>query len=245
PNPAWQHPLWGRLRYARSWLALVDLLAILPFFVGLFAIQGDGRILRSVRLIRLLKLTRYSHSLELLFTVLRQEVEHLVSALFILCLFILLCAAGIHLVEGDVQPNAFGSIPRALWWAVVTVASVGYGDVVPVTTLGKLFSSIMIIGGITIAALPAAILASGIMSELARRREQFRTELLKLLQTGKLDFAELRHLEKLRLQIGVSRADAKLVFEEAKQAQRLLEKPVQCPHCRKVFFTEKHQASGK
>lgn len=239
PNPAWQHPLWGRLRYARSWLAVIDLLAILPFFIGLFWTEGDWRILRSLRLMRLLKLTRYSHSLELLLAVLRQEFEHLLSAVFILCLFILVCATGIYLVEGRVQPEVFGSIPRALWWAVVTVATVGYGDSVPITILGKLFSGLIIVSGITIAALPAAILASGMINELARRRERFRTELLKLLQDGKLDFAELRHLEKLRLHIGISRADAKLVFEETKQAQRWLEKPVQCPHCGQVFSTER------
>ncbi len=229
-NVDYQHPFGGRWRYLLSPMAIIDLLAILPFYLSFYLGVADWRVLRSLRLLRILKLTRYSGSLELLITVLRQEMETLVSAIFILCLLILLSASGIYLVEGHVQPDKFGSIPRALWWATVSVATVGYGDAVPITAVGKLFSGMIIISGITIAALPAAILASGMISELKRRRENFRVELIHAMENGQLDFGGLRYLEKMRVQIGVSRADARLVFEEVKQETRL-QTYTNCPHC--------------
>ncbi len=225
-----QHPLGGRLRYLRSPMAMVDLMAILPFYLSFIVGGADWRVLRSLRLLRLLKLTRYSHSLGLLLAILRQEAETLVSALFILCMLILVSATGIYLVEGHAHPDEFGSIPRALWWSVVTVATVGYGDVVPVTIVGRVFSGVIIVSGITVAALPAAILASGMINELKRRREKFRAELIHAMENGRLDFGGLRYLEKMRVQIGISRAEAKLVFDEVKQETRL-QTYVNCPHC--------------
>lgn len=225
-----QHPFGGRWRYLHTPMALVDLVAILPFYLSFFFGVADWRILRSLRLLRLLKLTRYSHSLGLLLAILRQEAETLVSALFILCMLILLSATGIYLVEGHIQPQEFGSIPRSLWWSVVTVATVGYGDVVPLTIIGKIFSGIIIVTGIAVAALPAAILASGMINELKRRRESFRVELVKAMENGVLDFGGLRYLEKMRIKIGISRADARLVFEEVKQETRL-QTYTNCPHC--------------
>lgn len=220
----------ARLAYLLTPMALVDLIAVLPFYLSAFVGVEDLRVLRSLRLLRLLKLTRYSQSLELLLAVLRQEAETLISALLIMCMLILLAATGIYLVEGHVQPESFGSIPRALWWATVTVATVGYGDIVPVTVLGKLFSGTLIVSGIAVAALPAAILASGMINELKRRRENFRNELIASMENGKLDFGGLRYLEKVRIRLGVSRADARLVFEETKQELRLQTRTA-CPHC--------------
>ncbi|MEB4589939.1 ion transporter [Candidatus Thiothrix sp. Deng01] len=229
-NVDFQHPIGGRGRYLLSPMALVDLLAIAPFYLSFFFGVADLRVLRSLRLLRLLKLTRYSHSLELLLAVLRQEAENLISAMFILCMLILLSATGIYLVEGHIQPDKFGSIPRSLWWATVTLATVGYGDVIPSTVTGRVFSGVTIITGIAVAALPAAILASGMISELKRRREHFRQELVRAMEDGRLDFGSLRYLEKMRVKIGVSRADARLVFEEVKQETRL-QTYLTCPHC--------------
>lgn len=236
-NGRYHHPLFGRWRYLFSPLAIIDFLAILPFYLSFFFGVADLRILRSLRLLRVLKLTRYSHSLELLLAVLRQEAETLISAMFILCFLIILSATGIYLVEGHIQPDKFGSIPRALWWSTVTVATVGYGDVVPITHLGKFFSGLIILTGITVAALPAGILASGIINELKRRREIFRTEMLRALEDGQLDFSDLRYLEKLRSKIGVSRTEARLVFEDAKQ-EVCLRRYVHCPCCAHALIVQ-------
>lgn len=229
-NDSFQHPVAGRWRYLRSPMALTDLVAILPFYLSSFLGVADWRVLRSLRLLRLLKLTRYSHSLGLLLAVLRQEAETLLSALFILCMLILLSATGMYLVEGNIQAEEFGSIPRALWWSVVTLATVGYGDVVPVTIVGRVFSGVIIVSGIAVAALPAAILASGMINELKRRRESFRGELIHAMENGTLDFGGFRYLEKMRVKIGISRAEARLVFEEVKQEIRL-QTYANCPHC--------------
>lgn len=219
-----------RIRYMLKPMALVDLLAILPFYMGFFLGVDDLLMLRSLRLLRILKLTRYSHSMELLISVLKQEAETMVSALFMLCILILLAATGIYLVEGHQQPEAFGSIPRSLWWSIVTLTTVGYGDVVPHTAAGKVFSGVITITGIAVAALPAAILASGLINELKRRRELFRAELRRALDDGMLDFTGLRYLERMRVQIGVSRADARLLFEGLKHESRLYTH-LNCPHC--------------
>jgi voltage-gated potassium channel len=234
PEVHGQSPFRARLNHLLTPMALVDLIAILPFYLSAFMGVDDLRVLRSLRLLRLLKLTRYSHSLGLLLAVLRQEAETLISALLILCMLILLAATGIYLVEGHIQPESFGSIPRALWWATVTVATVGYGDVVPVTVLGRLFTGILIVTGIAVAALPAAILASGMINELKRRRENFRHEMIAAMENGNLDFGGLRYLEKARVKIGISRADARLVFEETKQETRL-QTHTACPHCGQVI----------
>ncbi len=230
PNRHYRHPVWGRLRYMLSPMALIDLLVILPFYLNFLIGIQDLRILRTLRLLRVLKLTRYSQSMDLLLQVLRQEAEHMLSALIMLFILVLLAATGIYLVEGHQQPDAFGSIPRALWWATVTLTTVGYGDVVPHTQYGKIFSGLITITGIAVAALPAAILASGIINELERRREFFKAELQKALEDGVLDFSELRHLEKIRAKTGISRSDARLLIEierrEARQQTRLI-----CPVC--------------
>ncbi len=226
----YREPIRGRLRYALTPMAMVDLLSILPFYMGYFVGVDNLLVLRSLRLVRVLKLTRYSHSMDLLLAVLKNQAEVLLSALFIICILIVLASTGIYLVEGEQQPEAFGSIPRALWWATVTLTTIGYGDVVPITNYGKLFSGVITITGVAVAALPAGILASGLTKELDRRRDLFKTEILKAMNDGRLNFNELRQLEQLRREIGTSRADARLIFEEIKHASKL-QTNISCPHC--------------
>jgi len=167
-------PLKSRIRYLFKPMAFVDLLAILPSFVLLLG--SDFLILRVLRLVRVFKLSRYSRSMELLITVSKQEAETIISAIFILIILIIISATGVYIVEGDVQPDEFGSIPRALWWATVTLTTVGYGDVVPITTLGRMLGIVIVITGIGMAALPAGIMASGFTAEIGRRRERFKAD---------------------------------------------------------------------
>jgi voltage-gated potassium channel len=225
-----QKPVFSHLRYIISPLALVDLIALLPFYISLLLDINDLRLLLSLRLLRILKLTRYSHSLGLLIHVIKQEAENLLSALLILGLLTLLAATGMYLAEGHLQPEVFGSIPRALWWAIVTVATVGYGDVIPLTLAGKLLAALIIIIGVAVAALPSAILASGLINELKRRRNAFRLEVLQLLMQPDIDFADLRHLQQLRHKIGLSHTDAHLIYEDVKQTSRF-SLQINCPYC--------------
>lgn len=233
----YQQPILGRLRYLISPFALVDLMALLPFYVSLLLDINDLRLLLSLRLLRILKLARYSHSFGLLVYVIKHEAENLLSALLILGLLTILAATGIYLAEGHLQPEVFGSIPRALWWAIVTLATVGYGDVIPITSVGKIFAGLVIMIGVAVAALPSAILASGLINELKRRRNAFRIEVLQLLNRTDIDFADLRHLQQLRHKIGLSHADAHLIYEDVKQNARLT-RPVNCPHCHKPLNTD-------
>ena len=154
-------PVAGRLRYAVTPLALVDLLAILPFYLAPLIPGADLRLLRVLRLVRLLKLTRYSPSLALLLHVLREEARPILASLFILSLLLLLGSGLGYLAERDAQPEAFGSIPAAMWWAISTMTTVGYGDVVPVTPLGMVVGGCLGVIGLGMVALPAGFNGNG------------------------------------------------------------------------------------
>ena len=223
-----------RLHYVFTPMAIIDLIAILPLLLGFF-FDGNLLILRMIRLIRGFKITRYSHSMSLLLDVLKRESPTLFSTFFILGTLIVLAATGIHLVEGEQQPEEFGSIPRALWWATVTLTTIGYGDVVPITIAGKFFGGIIAILGISMAALPAGILASGFSTELNNRRDQYRYHVAKFLDEGDVKLSAARQLNKIRQKLGISKSDAKMIKYELKQEIRISSEVV-CPHCQKGFF---------
>ncbi len=162
------HPLWGRIRYAFTPAALVDLIAILPFYLSLLS-PGSLVMLRLLRILRILKLIRYSRTLSMFEVVLINERHALGLALGAMGVLLLVSASIMHAAEGTVQPEAFGSIPAAMWWSVVTLTTVGYGDVVPVTFLGKTIAAFVAMLGIGMFALPTAILGAGLMQELQKR----------------------------------------------------------------------------
>lgn len=202
----------SRLSWAVSPLAIVDLLAILPALLYLI-VPIDLRLLRTFRLLRLLKLTRYSPALGMLLAVFEEEAGAFSAGFFILMIMLIFAASGAWLAEHDVQPDAFGSIPAAMWWAVATLTTVGYGDVTPVTVLGKFFGAVITIVGIGMAALPADILASGLNDQLHRRRASLEAEFRKALEDGVICEAEEIEIEKLRKQLGLSRRAADHIRE--------------------------------
>lgn len=147
---------------------VIDLLAILPFYLQIL-IGVDLRILRLFRIIRFFKLVRYSAGLRSLLRAIRLEWRALVASLVVILGLLLTAAALLHIVEGSRQPEAFGSIPAALWWAVVTLTTVGYGDVVPITVLGRTIAGFVMLGGLAMFALPLGIVASAFAHEVHRR----------------------------------------------------------------------------
>lgn len=169
PHEKYSHPITGRLRFMASPLALIDLLAILPFYLSVF-VTFDLRFLRVFRLLRILKLTRYSGAMDTLIVVFRNERKPLFAAITIMLTLLVFLSGIVYFLERDAQPEAFSSIPQAMWWGMATLTTVGYGDVVPVTVLGKVAGSVVTLMGLGMFALPAAILASGFTRE-ARRRE--------------------------------------------------------------------------
>lgn len=164
----YEHPLWGRLRYMATPMAVVDLLAILPTYLA-FLVSGDFLLLRTLRILRILKITRYSPALATFEVVLVNERRSLAAAATILGVALLLASGLLHHLEGTAQPEAFGSIPAAMWWAIATLTTVGYGDVVPVTTAGRIAAGFCAVIGIGMFALPTAILGAGFAHELQKR----------------------------------------------------------------------------
>lgn len=171
-NPDFKDPVRGRLRFMVTPLALIDLTAVLPFYLPfVFADLRIMRALRLFRLLRVLKLARYSDSLKTFVEVLRLKKEELLLMLFAIMILLVVSSSLMYDVENEAQPDAFSSIPAAMWWGIVTLATVGYGDVYPVTPWGKLIGSIVVILGIGLFALPTGVLASGFAEVLAGRKE--------------------------------------------------------------------------
>lgn len=165
--PAYRAPVRGRLRFALTPLALIDLLAVLPSLLPMLGV--DLRILRGVRLFRLfriLKLTRYSRSLRAMGRVFRRSREELVITLSAVALVLLVASSIMYYAEHAAQPEKFSSIPAAMWWGVVTLTTLGYGDVYPITPFGRLMGGVFAISGILLIALPTAILGASFVEEM-------------------------------------------------------------------------------
>ncbi len=229
----YKHPVWGRLRYLVSPMALIDLLAILPFYLAMF-LSIDLRFLRVVRLLRVLKLTRYSSAMTMLFDVFRDEARVIGAALFVLLMLLVVTSSTIYLVEHEVQPDDFATIPHAMWWAIITMTTVGYGDVVPVTGIGKLLGALMGIIGIGMVALPAGILASGFNQALHSRRRNLEIEVDRAYDDGVLAPFEMAALEKKRQELNLSEEDLQELLSEFTQYPTRQDQQVsRCPHCGK------------
>jgi voltage-gated potassium channel len=166
-----REPFWGRLRYIRSFFAIIDLVSIMPAVLGLLG-AGDLRVLRLLRFLRMLKLTRHSRIFALIWAVLRQEARAIGALVFILCLTVTISGALMYMIEGDEQPGIFSSIPAAMWWAIETLTTVGYGDMVPETALGRVLGGVVAIVGIGTLALFSGLITVGFLDQLRMRREQ-------------------------------------------------------------------------
>jgi voltage-gated potassium channel len=161
-------PLRARIHYVLSPAGLIDLAAILPFYFGAL-LTLDLRYLRLLRLFWLLKLTRFSPALQSLAAAFYQERRSFLGALLIVMVLLMTSASVMHVLEREAQPAAFGTVLDSMWWAIVTLTTVGYGDVVPHTGLGKLFGGVCALLGLCLFALPAGIMASAFVEQIKRR----------------------------------------------------------------------------
>ncbi len=173
-SPKYASPVRGRLRYAVSFMALVDLLAILPFFFEFLPAMRVLRLLRIVQVLQLFKLARYSDATDMLVRVIRSKKEELSVTLGIGVVLIIISSTLVYYAENDVQPDKFTSILSTMWWSVITLATVGYGDVYPVTALGRIFGALTALFGISLFALPTALIGTGFVEELNRKQESSR-----------------------------------------------------------------------
>lgn len=172
-NPEWAKK--GRTRYATTPMAVIDLLSILPFYVHLLPVDFLFlRILRLFRLFRLLKIARYLKALNIIQAVVRERREQIVLSLIFILFLLVIISTVMFYVEHEAQPAIFTSIPATMWYAISTLTTVGYGDMVPVTPLGKLLGGVIAILGIGVIALPAGILSSGLTDHLHGRNKKER-----------------------------------------------------------------------
>ena len=164
----------GRLRYAFSLMAIIDLVAILPVFLPMFFSMDllVVRFLRVLRLFRLFKMSRYVESLTTLDDIIKAKREELLVTLAMIAILLLFASSLMYLFEHEAQPDKFPNIPASMWWGVVTLTTVGYGDVFPITPLGKFLGAVIALLGFGFFALPAGILASGFAEEVARRHSK-------------------------------------------------------------------------
>ena len=197
-------PLKSRIKYALSPLAIVDLLAFLPSILQVIFPGIDLRFLRVLRLLRVFKLTRYFTSFELLLNVLHEERKNLAGIFFVLLVILTLAASALYLVERDMQPDKFGSIPQAMWWAIAALTTVGYGDVYPLSPAGKVLGSLVTIVGIGMVALPSGILASAFSEQMRRKRESLQLAIDDALIDGMIDETEKKAIKELGDSIGLS-----------------------------------------
>lgn len=158
----------ARRAFVCSPQGIVDFVAFVPFWIAL-ASFGELRILIVLRVLRVLKFTRYSSGMRALLDVLWSERRALTGCLVILGCATLLSASAMHIVEGTIQPDKFGTIPEAMWWSIVTLSTIGYGDVVPVTGLGRAVAAVTIIAGLIMIALPVGIVATAFSQAIHRR----------------------------------------------------------------------------
>lgn len=170
-HPPYRHlsALAARLKFVLSPFGVIDLLAVLPFWLA-FVAPADLRVLLIFRVVRFLKLARYSPGIRSLLSALYAERRALIGCLVILLGATLVSATVMHLVERDAQPNKFGTIPDAMWWAIGTLSTIGFGDVVPTTPLGKLVASVTVVAGLVMIALPVGIIATAFANEVHRRQ---------------------------------------------------------------------------
>ncbi len=172
-----KNPITGRLRYIFSLGSLIDILAIVPFYLPLSTIYDFRfiRIFRLIRFLRIFKLGRYLNATRIISNVFKSKKEELILCFLITLTLIVVASSLMYFVEHDAQPEKFSSIPETMWWSVTTLTTVGYGDVYPITGLGKVLTACISILGIGMFALPAGILASGFSTEFQKIKKEKNT----------------------------------------------------------------------
>ena len=166
-------PIRARLMYVISGMAIIDLLAILPFWLPMF-LPGSllgVRAIRLVRLLRILKMNRYSEAMASIGDVIREKRREIFGSFFFVGLLMLVSSLVIYAAEHDAQPEAFKNAFSGLWWAVTTLSTVGYGDIYPVTVVGRIFGAVLALLGVAAVAVPTGIISSGLIERVTSKAD--------------------------------------------------------------------------
>ena len=220
---ATEHKIIGssRLRYMLSFSGVVDLVSILPFYLQALFPGLDLRVLRTLRLLRIFKLSNYNTAIEDLFSAVYEERKSFIAALYLFVIAFVLTSSLIYYAENEVQPEKFASIPDAMYWSLITLTTVGYGDVSPVTWIGKLISVATALMGVSVVALLTGILANAFSNQIARRKMIFEDQIREALADGVVDAVEVRSLERLRQDFGLSKQQADALMRHVQQEKNI------------------------
>jgi voltage-gated potassium channel Kch len=223
-EPGYKKAVAGRLKLAKSTSSIIDLLAIAPFFLEVFLHHLiDLRFMRVFRLLRLLKLTRYTGATQSLMKVIAREWPVMAASAFIMLLLVVMTASLGYLFEHEAQPEKFENIPQSIYWAVITLASVGYGDISPVTPAGRAMTIVLALIGIGIFAIPAALLSSAFSDQLKSDREALVNKLYEMLSDGNIDEEEALYIKTEAKRLHLSDEEVKLLIEKAKRERELMD----------------------
>ena len=202
-----------RLEYIFSFNGLIDLLAILPSIISFFVGNIDLRWVRVIRLLRILKISNYSSALEDLTSAVYEERRSFLAALYLFFISLFFSSALMYATEHKAQPIAFSSIPESMWWSLITLTTVGYGDVAPITPFGKVIGAITAFMGVCTVALLTGIIASAFASQLSRKKNIFTAEIKQAVDDGIITEDEYQKIEQLRQQLNLSEEDAKAIIK--------------------------------
>ena len=209
----------ARMRYIFSFYGLIDLVAILPFYIQAFFPGLDLRVLRALRLLRILKLNHYNSALDDLFGAIIEEKKSFLTTLYIFSVAFVLSSSLIYYAEHKVQPEDFRSIPDAMYWSIITLTTVGYGDVSPITVFGKSIAAITAIFGVVVVALLTGIVANSFNAQMDRRKVIFEDQVRNALLDGVLDSDEEASLDDLRKKFGMSKLQADALINHVKKTR--------------------------
>ncbi|WP_347835209.1 ion transporter [uncultured Planktomarina sp.] len=208
-----------RAKYMLSFSGLVDLLSILPFYLRAFFPYLDLRILRALRLLRILKLSHYNSAMEDLFEAIIEERRSFYAASYLFAILFILSSTLMYFAEYRTHPTGFQSIPDSMYWALITLTTVGYGDITPITVAGKLIAAGSAILGVIVVALITGLVASSFNAQMARRNILFEDQVRKALLDGRLDNLEKADLERLRKQFGMTKRQANSLIHQVQSAR--------------------------
>ncbi len=214
-NEASQHrsPMRRRLEYIFSFTGLIDLIAILPSLLPLLLGEVDLRWLRVLRLVRLLKISHYSSALEDLIAAIRSEKGAFGAAMYLFFIALFASSSLMYVVEHQAQPDNFSSIPTTMWWSLITLTTVGYGDVSPVTPVGKIVGAMTAMMGVCVVALLTGIVATAFSNQISRRQDIFEAEIVAALSDGVITKDEMDRIAAMQQELGMSDEHAKAVIE--------------------------------
>ena len=214
-------PWLARRKYALSFFGLIDLISILPFYLQFFVPGMDLRILRVVRLLRTFKLSHFNSAIEDLFSALYHARASVYSTIYLFLIALLLTSTAMYHAEHELQPDKFGSIPAAMYWSVISLTTVGYGDVTPVSSLGKFISAITAFLGVSSVAMLTGVVASAFANQVERRKVLLEAELRMAMEDGELTHEESALIRKMKREFNLSDDLVHAMTEQVRREHKL------------------------